>query len=241
MAMSNALELALLRLLAGNTTDTILDDIGSGIQESVTAGSLYLSLHTADVGEAGSQTTSETTYDDYERKEIPRTLAGGDDWTVAANVLSNTDDLLFPEANAGMVGSQVIKFWAIGTDATGAGNVLFKGAFVQAPTVFTAKDVGVAGSDLFTSYSHGLTDGDEVLLFTTPGASSLPGGFAEGTTYVVIFVDFDTFRLGTTGAPSTPINITADGAGWVARLNSLTVNAGVQPKITAGTLQVQLH
>jgi hypothetical protein len=40
---------------------------------------LYVSLHTGDVGEAGSQTTSEATYTSYARVAVARTSGG---WTV---------------------------------------------------------------------------------------------------------------------------------------------------------------
>lgn len=242
MAMSNELELGLLRLLALNETDTIIDGIGSGILASATPGSLYLSLHTASVGEAGNQTTSETNYTDYAREALPRQVTAGDDWTVSANVLTNTDDLLFPTADVGTV-TQTITDWAIGTDASGTGHVLFYGAFVQAPTVFTAleEDIGLSLEDYFTSYDHGLVSNDKVRVYSVPGASSLPGGISEGTTYYVIFASFDAFQLSATPGPGAPVALSSDGAGWVAKLNPLVVDAGVQPKITAGTLQVQLH
>lgn len=43
---------------------------------------LYVSLHTADPGEAGDQTTSEITYTSYARVAVARTSGG---WTVTAN------------------------------------------------------------------------------------------------------------------------------------------------------------
>ena len=46
---------------------------------------LYVSLHTADPGEAGSQTTSETAYTGYARVAVARTSGG---WTVASGSVS---------------------------------------------------------------------------------------------------------------------------------------------------------
>ena len=46
---------------------------------------LYVSLHTADPGESGSQTTSEVAYTSYARVAVARTSGG---WTVTANSVS---------------------------------------------------------------------------------------------------------------------------------------------------------
>jgi hypothetical protein len=58
MSKSNSLENALLLLIFNNTNFANVGD-ATGVRGSTTAGSLYLSLHTADPGEAGDQTTSE--------------------------------------------------------------------------------------------------------------------------------------------------------------------------------------
>jgi hypothetical protein len=53
---------------------------------------LYVSLHTADPGEAGDQTTSETAYTGYARIPVARTSGG---WTITNNSVSpaaNIDD-----------------------------------------------------------------------------------------------------------------------------------------------------
>ena len=46
---------------------------------------LFVSLHTADVGEAGSQTTNEVAYTGYARVGVNRNTGG---WTVTANSVS---------------------------------------------------------------------------------------------------------------------------------------------------------
>jgi hypothetical protein len=58
MSMTNQAEHALLDLIFLNTDWANIGD-ASGLQNSAAAGSFYVSLHTADPGEAGSQTTSE--------------------------------------------------------------------------------------------------------------------------------------------------------------------------------------
>jgi hypothetical protein len=83
---------------------------------------LYVSLHTGDVGEAGSQTTSEATYTSYARVAVARTSGG---WTVTANAVTNAATISFPAATGG---SNTITHFAVGTASSGAGKVLYKGA-----------------------------------------------------------------------------------------------------------------
>jgi hypothetical protein len=59
--MSNAAATAALTLIFNNTDWANIGDAG-GLQNSATAGSFYLSLHTASPGEGGSQTTNEIAY-----------------------------------------------------------------------------------------------------------------------------------------------------------------------------------
>jgi hypothetical protein len=66
MSASNAFETDILLLVFNNTDIANIGD-AAGLQNSVAAGSLYVALHTADPGEAGNQSTSETTYTGYAR------------------------------------------------------------------------------------------------------------------------------------------------------------------------------
>jgi hypothetical protein len=83
---------------------------------------LYLSLHTADPGVGGSQTTNEATYTGYARVAVPRTSSG---FTVAVggavSLVANTN---FPNPSGG---SEVETFFAVGTASSGAGKILYRG------------------------------------------------------------------------------------------------------------------
>ena len=57
MSMSNVAEAALLDLLFLNTDWANVGD-ASGLQNSATAGSFYIALHTSDPGEAGAPASS---------------------------------------------------------------------------------------------------------------------------------------------------------------------------------------
>lgn len=82
---------------------------------------LYVSLHTADPGEAGDQTTSEATYTSYARVAVARTSGG---WTVTANSVSPAADISFPACTGG---TNTITHLAVGTASSGAGKLLYRG------------------------------------------------------------------------------------------------------------------
>lgn len=82
---------------------------------------LYLSLHTADPGEAGDQTTNEIAYTGYARVAVARTAGG---WTVTANSASPVATVGFP---AGTGGTGTATHFAVGTAATGTGKLLISG------------------------------------------------------------------------------------------------------------------
>lgn len=120
MSKSNSWENALLLLLFNNTNAANIGD-ATGLRGSTTAGSLYISLHTADPGEAGDQTTSEATYTSYARVAVARSGAG---FTVTANSVSPAATITFPAATGG---TNTITHFGIGTASSGTGVLLYKG------------------------------------------------------------------------------------------------------------------
>jgi hypothetical protein len=126
MSKSNAYETAFLNNLLLNATIPNVGD-ATGLRGSTATGSLYLSLHTADPGEAGDQSTSEIGYTGYARVAVARTAGG---FSVSGNAGSLVANAVFP---AGTGGSGTAAFWGLGTSPTGAGTLLFKGAI--SPTI----------------------------------------------------------------------------------------------------------
>jgi hypothetical protein len=126
MSKTNAFENSLLLLIFNNTDIANIGDAG-GLQNSATAGSLYVSLHTSDPGEAGDQTTNEITYTDYARVAVARSGAG---WTVTGNSVSPASTVSFP---IGWGGSATATHLGVGTASSGAGSLLYKGAI--SPTI----------------------------------------------------------------------------------------------------------
>lgn len=121
MSLTNAAETALLNLIFANSNWANIGD-ATGLRGSTTAGNLYISLHTADPGETGDQTTSEATYGSYVRVAVVRSGSG---WTVSGNNASNAAAVSFPQAASG---TNTITHFGIGTSSSGAGNLLLKGA-----------------------------------------------------------------------------------------------------------------
>ena len=121
MSATNAFETLILQLIFENANAANIGD-ATGLRGSSTAGSFYISLHTADPGEAGNQTTSEATYTSYARVAVARSTAG---WTVSGNSATNDASISFPACTGG---SNTITHFGIGTDSSGTGNLLFSGA-----------------------------------------------------------------------------------------------------------------
>ena len=121
MTMTNAAETDLLELLFKNISWPNIGDAG-GLLKSVADGSLYISLHTADPGEAGDQTTNEADYTGYGRVAVAR----GAGFTVAGANVSNAAKVTFGEKTGGP--DDTITHFGIGTATSGVGNLLMSGA-----------------------------------------------------------------------------------------------------------------
>ena len=128
MSATNAFETALLNLYFLNTDHANVGD-AAGLQNSAAAGVFYISLHTADPGETGTQTTSEATYTSYARVSVARSGAG---WTISGNNASNAAAINFPACTGG---TNTITHFGIGSDLAAAGNLFFKGALTSSLAV----------------------------------------------------------------------------------------------------------
>lgn len=94
---------------------------------------LYVSLHTADPGEAGTQTTSECAYTSYARVALLRSASG---WTVTNNVVTPLATISFPAATGG---TETATYFAVGTASSGTGKLLMSGAI--SPTIAISSGV----------------------------------------------------------------------------------------------------
>lgn len=184
----------------------------------------YISLHTADIGEGGNQTTNEATYTGYARMAVLRTTGG---WTVSTNTATNFADIVFATCTGG---TNTITHVGVGTASSGTGKVLVKGALAasfQGP--FTA-----ATSDTFTAPGHTFANTDRVAFYPLPG-SSLPTGVTEGTLYYIISASGDTFQISLTSGGAA-VDITASGDGVAFKCTTLAVSNTIAPTFAAGAM-----
>lgn len=131
MSKSDAFETALLNHVFNNSAIANVGD-ATGLRGSTTAGSLYVSLHTADPGEAGSQSTSEISYTGYSRVAVARSSAG---WTISGNSVSPTATIQFGAMTGGTGGT--VTYFGVGTDSSGAGTLLYSGSVSPSVTIAT--------------------------------------------------------------------------------------------------------
>ena len=106
---------------------------------------LYVSLHTADPGEAGSQTTSECAYTSYARVAVARTSGG---WSVSGPTISNVAGVTFPATTGG---SETATHFAIGTASSGAGKLLVSAAPAGSLGITTGVQPDFAAGELSVS------------------------------------------------------------------------------------------
>jgi hypothetical protein len=130
MSKSNTFENDFLLLLFNNTNAASIGD-ATGLRGSSAAGNLYVSLHSSDPGEAGTQSTNEVAFTSYARVAVARSGAG---WTVTGNAVENAAAVAFPACTGG---SATATHFGIGTDASGTGKLLFKGALGSSVAIST--------------------------------------------------------------------------------------------------------
>jgi hypothetical protein len=97
---------------------------------------LYVSLHTADPTESGTQTSSEIAYTGYSRVAVARSGSG---WTVVANSVSPAAAITFGAMTAGAGGT--VTHAAVGTDASGTGKILWGVACAVTPNIVVSNGV----------------------------------------------------------------------------------------------------
>ncbi len=125
MSKSNAFENSLLKLIFNATAIANLADNAA----SSPLTNLYVSLHTADPGEAGDQSTSEATYTGYARVAVLRTSGG---WTVTNNSVSPVANIDFANCTAG---TNTITYFGVGTASSGAGVLYYSGTVTPSISV----------------------------------------------------------------------------------------------------------
>lgn len=145
MSKGNTFENDLLLLIFNNTDAALIGD-ATGLRGSSTAGSLYVSLHTADPGEAGNQTTNECAYTSYARVAVARSGSG---WTVSGNTVTNAALIQFPQCTGG---SETATYFSITVASSSTSKILYKGALSASLAI---------SSGIQPQFSAGELDGTE--------------------------------------------------------------------------------
>jgi hypothetical protein len=117
MSKSNTFENDWLKLIFNATAIANLADNAA----SSPLTNLYVSLHTADPGEAGNQSTNEISYTSYARVAVARTSGG---WTVTNNSVSPVANIDFPAATGG---SGTVTYFGVGSASSGSGVLYYSG------------------------------------------------------------------------------------------------------------------
>lgn len=121
MSASDVFETNILKLIFTNVGFANVGD-AIGLLPSTANGNFYVSLHTADPTDAGTQSSSEATYTSYARVAVARSTVG---WTVTGNSATNAAAINFPAATGG---TSTVTYFGIGSNTAGTGNLYFSGA-----------------------------------------------------------------------------------------------------------------
>lgn len=117
MSKSNTFESDVLKLIFNATAIANIADNAA----SSPLTNLSVALHTADPGEAGTQTTSEAAYTSYARVSVARTTGG---WTETSGSVSPVATIAFP---AGTGGSGTVTHFSVGPTGGGATKIFYSG------------------------------------------------------------------------------------------------------------------
>jgi hypothetical protein len=118
MGKSNILSNGVLNVIFNGATFAGLFENAS----SAPITTLYVSLHTASPGAAGNQSTNEAAYPGYGRVAVARTTSG---WpATSSQSISPAAAITFPVATGG---GETETYAAVGTAATGTGELLYFG------------------------------------------------------------------------------------------------------------------
>ena len=132
MSISDTSENAILALIFNATTWTNYAINATTTPET----NIICALHTADPGDAGTQTTSEATDTSYARVNVARTSGG---WTISGTTPTQAAPVAAINFPAGTGGSGTVTFFSTGKSGGGATPILFSGTVT--PNIATGNGV----------------------------------------------------------------------------------------------------
>jgi hypothetical protein len=193
---------------------------------------MYGGIITA-ITDAEAGTVTEASYAGYARKAVafgaPAGGGGG------RQILNNALVLFDAKTDAGQVVGIGIGLW----DAISAGNLTDIIPNDGADPIIVMAMPGDLATDLLSSPAHGLVVDNQVRFEAFPGASGLPTGLSENTTYWVISTGLtaDQFKVSTTQGGGA-VNITAVGRSLLMKITTVPINQNDQPQFQNGVLKL---
>lgn len=198
----------------------------------VAPATVYAGIITA-ITDAEAGTVTEASYGGYARKATtfgaPSGAGGG------RQMLNNALVLFDAKSDAGSVVGLGIGLW----DALTVGNLTDIIPNDGTDPIIVMAMPGDLATDLLSSPAHGLTTDNQVRFESFPGASSVPTGLSENTTYFVIATGLtaDQFKVSATQGGGA-VNITAAGRALLMKLTPVTINQNDQPQFQSGVLKL---
>jgi hypothetical protein len=203
---------------------------------SAPATNLYVSLHNASPGDAGSQNTNETAYTSYARVAVVRTTGG---WTVSGATPTDTQNaatITFPQCGAS---GDTLTHFGVGLSASGAGTLLLYGTIGAGPAYgFTCTS---ASPGALTAPGSSMSVNQRASVYPVGPFSTLPSGLAEGTVYYIGTVSGTVVTLSTTASNANPVNTSSVGAGVIILQSPLIVSNLITPSFAANALNNYLN
>lgn len=205
-----------------------------GLDESVAAGILYVGVNTLVTappsdGTPGTGATAAATEATGGSPAYARQLVT---WSAASGGQKSNSGALTFDVPAGQYA-----FLTLWNALTGNGGTQYRGwvplngnikGFFSVDTTLT--------NDALLSVSHGLSNGDRVILFNV-FSESLPTGLTEGAVYYVVNATTNSFKVSSTsGGAAIDITGTGGGEGYFQSVIPETFGAQGQITVAAGAL-----
>jgi len=140
MSKSDAFENDLLKLIFNATpVANLADDAASAPNTS-----LYVSLHSADPTDSGTQSSNEVAYTSYARVVVARNSSG---WTVTGNSVSPTANIDFPMCTGS---TATATHFGVGMGSSGATKLLYSGTLTPNISISNGVTPRIASSSTIT-------------------------------------------------------------------------------------------
>lgn len=217
--IGNTAQSDILKLIYQNVAFANVGNVG-GLLPSSVAGSLYMTLNTADPGAAGTASTSEAAYPGYVRQPVPRSSSG---FTVSGSSptqVTNVAQVTFPAATVG-AGAETETWFTITLASSGASEILYSGPIGVKTTIASASSgTALPTGTITVASTTGFAAAGSFTVPSTAGSQTITYTGVTGTTFT-----------GCTGGTGTLYT-----GGECFQAQTITVSGGVAPIVAASAM-----